>query len=161
MTRTLATQAPAIVVKTTSDQRIFGLRATIPDYSASESLWKTTYASLQKQQLGVARAPFSIYYDPGFKPKDVDVEACVPITSAAKEPPELDDNTRVCTLPGLGRAACVQHVGKLDTIHDTYCRLFDWIASEGHEVVGPVREFYLDGATGRPPELTEIQVPIA
>ncbi|DBA02237.1 TPA: hypothetical protein N0F65_007647 [Lagenidium giganteum] len=159
--RAFATQAPPIEIKSTTDQRVFGLRTTIEDYTSCESLWKTAFAAIDKHQLSVAGPPFSIYYDPGFKPKDVDVEACVPITSGAKAPLDLDDNIRVCTLPGFKRAACVLHVGSFTNIRDTYNRLFEWIASEGHEVVGPVREFYLKGAVGLPPELTEIQVPIA
>ena len=65
------------------------------------------------------------------------------------------------TLPG-GRMVHVTHKGPYDSCEPAYLAAFAWIAENGLEVSGPIREVYPNDPQEVPPEeiLTEIYIPV-
>lgn len=87
-----------------------------------------------------------------------DIEIAVPVTE-----PLAPSGGIVCyELPG-GRMARVVHTGPYQECGPTYERLFAWLAENGLEIAGPIREVYLNDPREVPEAeiLTEIFVPLA
>lgn len=101
--------------------------------------------------------PFVVYHD--FGPQGIDAEVCVPLSGGVKASGAI--TARV--LPG-GTVATTLHVGPYDELAGAYAAVTAWIAQNGFEVAGPVRERYLNGpADDVPPTAyrTVIEMPVA
>ncbi|DBA02242.1 TPA: hypothetical protein N0F65_007652 [Lagenidium giganteum] len=134
------TSAPEVIVKSTPTVRIFGVREMIETYQACKPLWDKGDAFMKANGMIVDGPCFSIFYDPGYKEKDVDMEACFQTTEDSPVPPMLDATMRVCELPGIEKAATLVHRGDFRNLKESYDRLFAWIGQNKIQVVGPVRE---------------------
>ena len=88
---------------------------------------------------------------------NADIAICIPI---AEKIPETDE-IKCYELPG-GQMAKIVHRGPYESIGATYEKLFGWINKNDRQIVGPIREAYLnDPREVRPEEiLTEIFAPI-
>lgn len=87
-----------------------------------------------------------------------DIEITVPVTERLAPAGGI-----ACyELPG-GRMARVVHRGPYKECGPTYERLFAWLAENGLEITGPIREVYLNDPREVPEAeiLTEIFVPVA
>jgi len=89
----------------------------------------------------------------------IEVEAAFPIFKAVPSA----EHARVYTLPGHDTMATIVHRGSFDTLMTTYDTIFQWINTNGYNIVGPSREINVKyDATGDPKEwVTEIQFPVA
>lgn len=61
------------------------------------------------------------------------------------------------------QAACIYHKGSYDTFSDTYEYVLRYIEENGYEIVGSIREKYIDGIWNKDDVsewLSEIQVPV-
>ena len=61
-------------------------------------------------------------------------------------------------------AACIYHKGSYATFSDTYECILKYIEENRYEIVGPIREKYIDGIWNKEEEsewLSEIQIPVA
>jgi len=85
------------------------------------------------------------------------VEVAAPI---ANEIPETDE-MKCYTLPG-GKMAKTIHKGPYEDCGPTYEKLYKWIAEQGKNIAGPVREIYLNDPheVAKEEILTEIYAPI-
>ena len=66
------------------------------------------------------------------------------------------------TMPKL-RVASVFHKGSYNTLAASYENVLKYVEDNGYEIVGAIRESYIDGVWNKGDEsewLTEIQVPI-
>jgi effector-binding domain-containing protein len=101
----------------------------------------------------------TIYYDEGYKEKDVDAEVCEPIAGALEASPRV----RVRQLPAAEVASAVYR-GPYSGLGETIEAVVRWIEANGYRVVGPEREIYLQPGRGDsqtdPETVTEVQFPV-
>ena len=102
-------------------------------------------------------APLIVYHDIIDEETDGDIEVCIPIASDFS--PGADVYSR--ELEG-GLVAATVHQGRYQEIAPAYHTLTGWISQNGHEIVGPPREIYLnDPQTTLPDDLqTRVEFPI-
>ncbi|KAJ8546926.1 hypothetical protein ON010_g11308 [Phytophthora cinnamomi] len=138
-----AGKPPAI--KTLPEVRVVALRAVIPNYRAQRTLWDQVLAFTRSQGIAIAGPCLTIYYDQGYKEKDVDAEVCLPIATDAQvdESASSTPSISVRVLPAVPRAASAVHLGSYDALNPSYSKLFEWIGQQGLQPNAPVREVYL------------------
>ena len=101
---------------------------------------------------------FTNYQEPGYKHGDILVEICESVVEAKKETGDLHFKA----LPEI-QAACVFHKGSYRTFSESYEVVLRYIEENGYEIVGEIRESYIDGVWNKDDEsewLSEIQVPV-
>ncbi|RLN51125.1 hypothetical protein BBJ29_004156 [Phytophthora kernoviae] len=120
------------VIKNVPEVRVLSLRTVIANYRAQKMLWDQVLTFSRAQGLAIAGPCFSIYFDQGYKEKDVDVEVCLPIAMDAKVSHEetLTSSITARILPAVSRAASVVHVGSYDDLNPVYLKLYAWIGVE-------------------------------
>ncbi|KAG7376846.1 hypothetical protein PHYPSEUDO_012657 [Phytophthora pseudosyringae] len=159
-----AGKPPAI--KELPEVRVLALRAVIANYRAQTTLWDQVLAFSRAHGFAIAGPCLTIYYDQGYKEKDVDAEVCLPVAYDA----EVDEDAAstasitVRTLPAVPRAASLVHLGSYDALNPSYQNLYEWIGKEGVRPNAPVREVYLRTDIEDASEksfVTEIQQPVA
>ncbi|HEX2988302.1 MAG TPA: MerR family transcriptional regulator [Chloroflexota bacterium] len=148
-----------VVTKKIEPQLVASLRRVVPSYGQVGPLFGELYATAGRRGLKPTDAPIAVYYDPEYREKDVDVEACAPIDpSSAQQAPDI-----VRELPGIDTAACILHQGSYETLVNSYTALHQWLEANGYQICGPNREIYLhtpEMEGGNSAMMTEIQFPI-
>lgn len=100
----------------------------------------------------------TIYHDEDYREEGADIEVAIPITGkiAVENPAVEVHNLEPC------RVVSLVHKGSYETISHAYQRLHGYVSEKGLEIVGPMRDLYLnDPNTVAPDEImTEIQAPI-
>jgi len=110
----------------------------------------------------VCRQPaycFNIYHDEEYKVTDIDLEICEAVTN------KLDNKDGIVykQIKGVKTAACLYHKGPYHRLGESYSKILSWIEENNYEIVGQVRESYIDGCWNKESEdewLTEIQIPV-
>jgi effector-binding domain-containing protein len=150
-----------IVLKTVEPQRVAAVRRVMPSYPAMGPLYGELYGALGQAGALTGAMPLTgaVFYDEGYKERDVDVEAVVFLQQPlAAAPPAT-----VYELPG-GLMASLVHHGAYTRLSQAYGALFQWIEANGYRMAGPNRELYLE--CGQPVRqddetyVTEIQFPV-
>ena len=148
-----------VVVKAIEPQKVAAARDVIPTYGHVGQLFDLIFKFLGENRMPPAGPPASIYYDQGYRARDVDVEAVVPFSG-----PVLGrDKVEVRVLPKVEMMAAVIHQGGYDTIGGAYNTLTVWLEQNSRQVAGPIREIYVQGMGGHEDPsafVTEIQVPV-
>jgi effector-binding domain-containing protein len=147
-----------VVLKSIPKQWIASVRETIPAYNAVGSLYGKVAAglgpSMASCQIGVA-----LWHDFEFKESDVDAEAGFYF----KQEVPAGDGVRVYELPETTVASTV-HNGSYQRLKEAYDPLLRWVAENGYQVAGPIRELYLKISMPVRQDddsyVTEIQVPV-
>ena len=104
--------------------------------------------------------PFNLYHDLEWREDDADIECCVPVREGREAP-----GIGVRTVPGA-RVTCVVHRGPYSGLGRSYARLFQAVAAQHLQPMGPIREVYHRGPgmllAGNPANYrTELQVGVA
>lgn len=91
--------------------------------------------------------------------ENADIEVAVPILEFLES--TGNEEIQVYELPG-GKMAKIVHKGPYEECTPTYEKLFSWIAENGKEITGPIREVYFNDPREVATEdiLTEIYAPI-
>jgi len=150
-----------VVVKKVASQRVAAVRGVIPSYGEQGQLWDELCAYLAQHKLESAGPCFTLYYDEGYKERDVDAEVCEPVSADA--PLTSRERVKVYELPTVETMACVVHRGRYDDLGQAYMDLLAWIEANGYQIAGPNRDVYLSGPeSGGDPTtyVTEVQVPV-
>ena len=148
-----------VILKEVPKQWIASKRDTIPDYPSVGQLYPKVFNGLGP---GMAQMTIcvALWHDPEHKESDVDAEAGVYLQT----PVEANDGICVYELPGC-TAASVIHAGSYQRLPEAYDALLRWVASNGYQVVAPIRELYLHSSMPVRQDdesyVTEIQVPIS
>ena len=66
----------------------------------------------------------------------------------------------VYELPGVENMATAVHRGSLATLGETYELIQEWIEKNNYQIIGPVREVYLEFDQNVQPSATEVQFPV-
>jgi effector-binding domain-containing protein len=148
-----------VVLKLVPKQWIASVRETIPAYNTVGSLYGKVSAGLGPAMAG-CQFGVALWHDPDFKESDVDAEAGFYL----KQEVHADDGVRVYELPET-TVASVIHNGAYRRLSEAYDSLLRWVAENGYQVAGPIRELYLKISMPVRQDdesyVTEIQVPVS
>ncbi|MBV8630680.1 MAG: MerR family transcriptional regulator [Silvibacterium sp.] len=148
-----------VVLKSVPKQWIASVRETIPAYNTVGNLYGKVSAALGPSmsacQFGVA-----LWHDPEFKENDVDAEAGFYL----KQKVPAGNGVSVHELPEATMATTI-HNGSYQRLPEAYDSLLRWVAENGYQVAGPIRELYLKISMPVRQDdesyVTEIQVPVS
>ena len=138
---------------------IASVREVVPGYEDMGAHFGEIFAYLGKNRVGPAGPAFAMYYDEGYKEKDIDIESAVPIAGSAPS----GDRVKIRELPGVEQMACLTLEGSYEGLSDAYSHLIQWIETNGYHFAGPNREVYIKGPgllTKPANYVTELQVPV-
>ena len=90
---------------------------------------------------------FTNYLEPGYKEEDILVELCETVTECKDDTGELHFKT----MPKL-RVASVFHKGSYNTLAASYESVLEYVEENGYEIVGAIRESYIDGVWNKEDE---------
>jgi DNA-binding transcriptional MerR regulator len=148
-----------VLLKEISAQWVASVRETIANYPSVAPLYARVGTALGP---GMTESVFSFasWHDREYRERDVDAEAGFylqkPVTAA--------DGVRVYELPAVN-AASIIHNGSYQRLSEAYDALLRWVASNGYQVGGPIRELYLHMSLPARQDdesyVTEIQVPVS
>ena len=100
----------------------------------------------------------TIYHDEKYRDEGADIEVAIPVTGkvVVEDPAVEVRNLEPC------RVVSLVHRGSYETIGQAYQRLHGYAAEKGLEIVGPMRDLYLNDPNKVEPDeiMTEIQAPI-
>lgn len=148
-----------IVLRRVEPLLIASVRGFLPTYWDATPLWMELAEKMSRAGLTTAGPYFSIYH--ATEPQ-IDTEACVPVTSAAREQSILP----VYELPAVEQMACTIHYGPFTGLINGFTALFQWVNVNGYQIAGPDREIYLrhpsktDFANDTQ-AVTELQLPVS
>jgi DNA-binding transcriptional MerR regulator len=148
-----------ILLKEVPPQWVASVRETIANYRSVGALYPRVAAALGP---GMAESivSFASWHDREYREKDVDAEAGFFL----HKPVQVADGARVHELPPVN-AASIIHSGSYQRLPEAYDALLRWVASNGYDVAGPIRELYLHVSMPVRQDddsyVTEIQVPIS
>ncbi|MBC2578817.1 MerR family transcriptional regulator [Clostridium sp. DJ247] len=148
-----------VIIKEVDSLKVASIRDIIPDYSKQHHLWQELMSHLGRHNIKVIQPCVAIYYDPGYKESDVDIEVCEHIIGNAPE----TDRIKVKELEAVKEMACVIHKGSYENLTNAYTVLQKWIEDNNYKIAGANRELYLEGEWSKhsPDEyITEIQIPV-
>ena len=160
-----------IVLKKVDPQRVISVRDTLPTFGDQVSLWIELANYLISRKTKAAGPSITIYHDPEYCERDVDLETATPVSVSLPE----SQRVKVRELPGIDVVATLIHKGRYENFGQTYSALVSWIEANGYRITGPNREVYLlcaanvyddptvfgEYLTEDPDEfLTEIQFPV-
>jgi effector-binding domain-containing protein len=148
-----------VILKEVPKQWIASVRETIANYPAVGTLYPRVFNALGPGMSQMTMC-VALWHDPEHKDSNVDAEAGVYLQSAIKAP----DGIHVYELPGCTAASFI-HNGSYQRLSEAYDALLRWVAGNGYQVAGPIRELYLHSSMPARQDdesyVTEIQVPVA
>lgn len=149
-----------VILKKIEPLQVASLRRMIPTPQGVSQMFETLFTGLAQQAIQPTGAPGAVWHDTEHKDKDWDTEVIVPV----QQPFTPVDNIQPILMPAVTQMACTIHQGPYEGFPDAYSALMGWIESNGYQIAGPMREFYLCGPgpeqTDPATYVTEIQVPV-
>lgn len=147
-----------VILKKIEPMKVVSIRETLPNYSAIGRLFKELEDYLHQYGIKKWNYDAAIWHDPEYKEQDVDGEAVLSIES----PIPGNDRIKVYDIPGYDSIACVVHHGSYNNITQAYTHLLGSIETNGYRIIGPNREFYIQGGQEQDNEsyVTEVQFPV-
>lgn len=148
-----------VVLKDVPAQWVASLRETIANYPAVGALYPRVAAALGPAMANSTMA-FAIWHAPEYQKTDVDAEAGFCLQKAV----QAANGIQVHQLPAATMASIV-HNGSYQRLPEAYDALLRWVASNGYELAGPIREFYVQMSQPVRQDdesyVTEVQVPVS
>ena len=148
-----------VILKEVPEQWIASVRETIANYPSVGALFPRVFDALEPHMAQMTIC-VALWHDPEFKESNVDAEAGVYLQSAV----EAAGSLRMYKLPCC-TAASILHNGSYQRLPEAYDALHRWIASNGYQVTGPIRELYLHSSMPVRQDdesyVTEIQIPVS
>ena len=158
-----------IVLKNIAPQMILSVREVVPTPDkVAERCIALTYIiadALQHTTLRSSGLWGAIYHDATDdlytqKPTDVEVATVLDSSSLEKYSDWQHERLHIRELPGSPSMACLVHTGDYQGLWDSSAAMLHWIATNGYQIVGPSRVFYLRLMRERDNPVSEIQMPV-
>ena len=151
-----------VVVKRVEPHWVAFEREIVPTVAEMQprcsAMFNEVYTWIDAQGLKPDGPALSIYYNPEYVERDIDVE-----TAALIEKPTVMAHETGCVklrqMEGVESMASTLHSGRLDNIIEAYAAIGQWIQANGYRIAGPCREIYLQLPSSDMP-VTEIQYPV-
>ncbi|MCB6342320.1 MerR family transcriptional regulator [Enterocloster lavalensis] len=149
-----------ISVKPVAECLALSLRRTIPDYYGEGLLWKELAGFAGQRRIALTGEPFSIYHDPDYREKQVDVELCVPIKESVAD----RDGFTCRTVEAVPFMASTMVCGDFPNIAGAFQAFARWLQdNEVYRMAGLTRQIVHRGPWNEDdPDhyLTELQIPL-
>lgn len=151
-----------VVLKQIEVQPVLSLREIAPLPESVGHLFEEIYPVLMSNQIEVATPPLTVFHDEEFKLQNLDVEVAFPVAADQDLRLGLQNNRALVTheLPYVDQAACIYHRGDFDTLEVTYAAIGKWVEANQYNMVGPIREIYIQPPGLAEESLIEIQFPV-
>jgi len=149
-----------VVIKPVPGYQVLSLRRVIPDYYAEGVLWKEISTFAAENHVQISDTAFTIYHDPDYREKNVDVELCVPVLKTGSgQPPYTFRQTEA-----VPHMACTMVYGSFENIAGAYLSFAGWLEEHPqYQLADHSRQTVHRGPWNEEnPEnyLTEIQIPL-
>jgi DNA-binding transcriptional MerR regulator/effector-binding domain-containing protein len=154
-----------VVLKPVAPLRVLSIRQIIPTWESVPFYFGEVTETVIANGFTSAGPWLALYHDDAWVDADIDMEIALPVSPSFDDAYEMSDCRAllVSELPGVETAASLIHRGPYETKGQSLVAIGRWIAANGMQIAGPVREVYLRGPmdTDHPDELlTEIQFPL-
>ena len=112
----------------------------------------------QRNLVKMNGALMTLYHDHEYKDEDADIEVAIPVTGKVSI---HDPDIEVRNISGA-KVLSLVHRGPYETVGVGWTKLHEHMVAEGLEIVGPIRELYLNDPNDTPQDelMTELQAPI-
>jgi DNA-binding transcriptional MerR regulator/predicted transcriptional regulator YdeE len=148
-----------VILKEVPKQWIASVRETIANYPSVGPLYPKVFNALGPGMSQMTMC-VALWHDSEHKESNVDAEAGVYLQA----PVQASNGLSVYELPGCTAASFI-HNGSYQRLSEAYDALLRWVASNGYQVAGPIRELYLHSSMPVRQDdesyVTEIQVPVS
>lgn len=149
-----------VLIKTIQEVTVAAMQERIESYDSLFDMMPRMGALMEKAgcECAIPEYCFTNYLEPGYKDGDILVETCEAVTEQKKEQGGLYFKK----MPEI-QAACIFHRGSYATFPESYEIVLKFIEENGYEIVGEIREKYIDGVWNKDEEaqwLSEIQIPV-
>lgn len=161
-----------ILVKNVAPQFIASAREIVPTPDAIAErciLLTNTIANAISQTEMKATGPWGTIYhavvDDLYTQQPTDIEVALVLDPAfAKTHPTYTtwqhEQVSIRELAGSPAMACLVHAGDYQGLWDAYAAMLLWIATNGYQIIGPCRVFYLHMVREQNHPVSEIQIPV-
>ncbi len=155
----VAIQKP-VLMKRLPEVTVASSKSRIDSYDELFSLMPDMGAEMEQQgcECAIPEYCFTRYLEPEYKEEKILIETCEAVTKQGKDSETLTFQT----LPETD-AACIFHKGSYANFPETYAIILRYIEENDYEIVGAIRESYIDGIWNQEREedwLSEIQIPV-
>lgn len=147
-----------VVIKEVSPVKGACLRDIVPSYGAQGPLWGELAGHIEKNNVKILPGCMVIYYDPGYKESQVDLE----VVEMVSAPVPDTERIKYREIEGAAMASTI-HKGTYENLNNAYNAMLKWMEGNGYVPCGPNREIYLEGEWSvKSPDdyVTEIQIPV-
>lgn len=148
-----------IILKEMPSLKVISLRYIIPCYEEEGILWKELNDYMNNNHIKCGNYTYAIFYDTGYKEKDVDVEVAMSVSECGEDKGRF----KYKELDAVKDMASTIHKGSYETITMAYNALTVWLENNNYEMNGPSRALYIEGPWNKsnPDEwITELQIPV-
>ncbi len=149
-----------ILMKSIPACQALTLRRTIPDYYAEGELWKELSSFISEHPVQITDCVFSVYHDPDYRERDVDVELCVPVKHAGTNAGQF----LYRTIEAVPVMASTMAYGPFSNIAGSYAAFAGWLQQNSrYRMSGPDRQIVHRGPWNEDDParyLVELQIPL-
>ena len=160
LSRQKARLSAPVLIKTIPETTVAAMQVRIESYDTLFDVMPKMGALMEKAgcECAIPEYCFTNYLEPRCKDEDILVEICESVAASRKG----REGLYFRTLPEI-QAACIFHKGSYGTFSESYETVLKYIEENGYEIVGTIRESYIDGVWNKEDEwewLSEIQIPV-
>ena len=159
-----------VVLKSVEPQLVAASLGIIPNATEVEKIapiiakvFNIAYQHTQNNGLEKIGNLICIYHDIKLRDSDINLrDISIPIEGAVPifETIPNSEQVWVYELPKVESMASIVHKGSLGTIQQSYDALFEWADRNNYQIMGSIREIYLEYDENRNPSATEVQFPV-
>lgn len=150
-----------IVVKRVAPQLIASACTVAPTLDDMDRFCREVGDAVDRSGIRKAGPWMNIYHHEGFRERDLDVEAAVPVEGRAEIAQPTDGPVTVRELPGVETMASLSFAFSPEALLPAYQAIGAWIHANGYTIAGPCREVYVGEIATPASSMMEIQFPVA
>ena len=149
-----------VLIKTIPAVTVAAMRERIDSYDILFEMMPKMGELMERAgcQCAIPEYCFTNYLEAGNKEEDILVEICEAVTEEKKG----QEGLFFSVLPEI-QAACIFHKGSYNNFASSYETVLRYVEENDYEIVGAIREKYIDGVWNKDDEgewLSEIQIPV-